>query len=62
MSKYTQKQIEMFKRIDPQWEEGKNDRFRFDCFQVEPGHGYNYCKCQCLGCGKLATTNRYCDR
>ena len=61
MSKYTQKQIEMFKRIDPQWEEGKNDRFRFDCFQVEPGHDCNYCSCQCLGCGKVAATNRYCD-
>ena len=61
MSKYANKQIEMFKRIDPSWEEGANRCFRFDCLQIEPGHGFNYCQCQCVGCGKIPTTNRYED-
>ena len=56
MSKYTQKQIEMFKRINPQWEKGRNNRFRFDCFQIEKGHTYNICRCQCTGCGQTAGT------
>ena len=59
MSKYTQKQIELFKRIDPNWEEGANDRFWFICEQIEPKHPFNYCRCQCTACGKFATVNRY---
>ena len=34
MSKYTKKQIEMFKRIDPAWKEIDNGFCRFHCIQI----------------------------
>ena len=55
MSKYTKKQVEVFKRIDPDWKEIPNN-FRFHCIQIEKNHPYNICRCQCTGCGNSAGT------
>ena len=56
MSKYTKKQVEMFKRIDPDWKEIQNEFFRFHCIQIHKNHPYNICRCQCTGCGNRAGT------
>ena len=56
MSKYTKKQIEMFKRIDPAWKEVDNAFCRFHCIQIHKNNPYNICRCQCKGCGRSTGT------
>ena len=54
MLKYTKKQIEMFKRIDPDWKEIQNEFCRFICNQISKNNPLNICRCQCKGCGNSA--------
>ena len=56
MSKYTKKQIEMFKRIDPAWKEIDNAFCRFHCIQIHKNNPFNVCRCQCKGCGRSVGT------
>ena len=58
MSKYTKKQIEMFKRIDPAWKETDNAFCRFHCIQICKNNPYSICRCQCKGCGRSAGTEK----